>query len=165
MPRIVVIDDEPVLRLTFRHILEGAGHQVWAAENGRVGLDVCREASPDLVITDMMMPEQEGVETLAILHDEFPSLPVIAMSGGGVMLTAEQQKEWNVHYVVKPLERPRLLGLVDDVLKETTATAQPPGGQWKQPSDGSTTTSPSSDHAPDPSLHYPPQSPGQPCSQ
>ena len=61
MSRILIIDDEPVLRLTLRYFLEQAGHEIWDAENGRVGVEICRSAHPDLVVTDIMMPEQEGV--------------------------------------------------------------------------------------------------------
>lgn len=81
MAQIVVIEDEPVLRLTFRHILESAGHCVWDAGNGRDGIAQCREHRPDLVITDVIMPELSGNEAVAILQEEFPNMPVIAMSG------------------------------------------------------------------------------------
>lgn len=117
MARIVVIDDEPVLRLTFRYILEQVGHQVWDAENGRVGVEICRTAHPDLVITDMIMPEQEGLETVEILSREFPGMPIIAMSGAG----AESPDPANerVQFVVKPLDRPVLLNLVEQMISAT----------------------------------------------
>ena len=117
MSRIVVIDDEPVLRLTFRLILEQDGHEVWDAENGKVGVDICRHERPDLVVTDIMMPEQEGIETLTILHDEFPDLPIIAMSGAGVGMSVKARKALNGYtYVAKPVEKPVLLELVRNVL-------------------------------------------------
>ncbi len=119
MSRIVVIDDEPVLRLTFRLILEADGHKVWDAENGRVGVDICRHERPDLVITDMIMPEQEGFETLSILHDEFPGLPVIAMSGAGVKAPAENGAFTNGdRYVSKPVDKLELLSLVHSILRD-----------------------------------------------
>ena len=121
MSRIVIIDDEPVLRLTFRHILEQDGHTVWDAENGKVGVDLCRHEHPDLVITDIMMPEQEGWETLSILHQEFPAMPVIAMSGAGVVFASNgRQSKSRCRYVEKPVDRPILLGLVHDLLNHDT---------------------------------------------
>ena len=121
MSRIVVIDDEPVLRLTFRLILEADGHKVWDAENGRVGVDICRHERPDLVITDMIMPEQEGYETLSILHDEFPGLPVIAMSGAGVNSSRRSVGLMNGdRYVSKPVDKLVLLNLVHSVLTDST---------------------------------------------
>ena len=117
MSRIVVIDDEPVLRLTFRLILEQDGHEVWDAENGRDGVDLCRHERPDLVITDIMMPEQEGTETMSILHDEFPNLPVIVMSGSGIVFAGNGTKnEESYRYVAKPVDGPNLLHLVHSLL-------------------------------------------------
>ena len=121
MSRILVIDDEPVLRLTFRYILEQDGHTVWDAENGKVGVDLCRHEHPDLVITDIMMPEQAGWETLSILRSEFPALPVIAMSGAGVAFASDgNETKSSCRYVEKPVDRPILLGLVNDLLSKTT---------------------------------------------
>ena len=115
MSRIVLIDDEPVLRLTFRHILEGAGHEVRDAANGKIGVSLCRQACPDLVITDVIMPEQEGGATLEILEREFPGVPVIVMSGTEAPhLSAIPSGQ--VCYVLKPLDRPRLLQLVEAML-------------------------------------------------
>ncbi len=120
MSRIVVIDDEPVLRLTFRLILEQDGHEVWDAENGRDGVDLCRHEHPDLVITDMMMPGQEGSETMSILHEEFPNLPVIAMSGAGIVFAGNGPKNANGYrYVAKPVDGEYLLQLVHSLLSES----------------------------------------------
>lgn len=119
MSRIVVIDDEPVLRLTFRLILEQDGHEVWDAENGRDGLDICRHERPDLVITDIMMPEQEGTETMSILHDEFPNLPVIAMSGAGIVFAGKgPEVSESYRYVAKPVDGENLLHLVHTLLPD-----------------------------------------------
>lgn len=118
MARILVIDDEPVLRITFRHILEEEGHEVLDAEDGVSGVDVCRESHPDLVITDMMMPRREGSETVAILTREFPAMPVIAMSGGDVKAPREWETNGNrVQYVAKPVDGPALLALVARMLR------------------------------------------------
>jgi len=77
---ILVIDDEPVLRLTFKYLLEGEGYRVWIASNGREGLDIFRAHPIDLVITDMVMPELDGFAMIETLRREAPLLPIIAMS-------------------------------------------------------------------------------------
>lgn len=83
MARILVIDDEELVRFSIADILAEAGHEVFEAENGREGIDVLREQPVDIVITDLLMPEQEGLETITTLRSQWPDLPVIAISGGG----------------------------------------------------------------------------------
>ena len=60
-----------------------AGHEVIQATDGKQGMDLVRTTEFDVVITDLIMPEQEGVETIAMLRTEYPRLPIIAISGGG----------------------------------------------------------------------------------
>ena len=94
MARILVIDDDPSLRRTLRRMLERAGHQVVEAEDGARGLDLVRAAAPDLVVTDLLMPEQDGIETINMLTAEFPGIPIVAVSGaaeasgGGILMDA-----------------------------------------------------------------------------
>jgi len=82
MARILIIDDDDTLRGIIAKSLTHAGHTVSQANNGRKGVALYRSAPTDLVITDLVMPEQEGMETIKILHQSFPTLPIIAMSGG-----------------------------------------------------------------------------------
>ena len=77
MARILIIDDDDTLRGIIVKSLTYAGHQVTQTNNGRKGVELFR-SDP----TDMVMPEQEGMETIKILHREFPQLRIIAMSGG-----------------------------------------------------------------------------------
>ena len=83
MAVVLVIDDEVRFRDLVREILEEAGHQVIEAPDGKVGVRTFREHRPDLVITDLFMPEQEGIETIRRLRTEAPDVRIIAMSGGG----------------------------------------------------------------------------------
>ncbi len=83
MARILVIDDEELARFTMREILEGAGHEVAEARNGNQGLAFQKAQLFDLVVTDIIMPDKEGVETIIELKRDFPDLPIIAISGGG----------------------------------------------------------------------------------
>ncbi len=85
MARILVIDDDEMVRFTLDHILKSGGHEVVAAASGGEGLRLQRETPFDLVITDILMPEQDGIETIRILHADFPKLPILAVSGGGRM--------------------------------------------------------------------------------
>ncbi|MBI2424753.1 MAG: response regulator [Candidatus Hydrogenedentes bacterium] len=78
--RILVIEDEAVLRVTFKQFLSEEGFDVATAPNGMEGVEICREFRPDLVITDLLMPVQDGYTTIEILRRDFPDLPIIAMS-------------------------------------------------------------------------------------
>jgi CheY-like chemotaxis protein len=82
MATILVIDDQKPIRALLRAALEGAGHEVLEASNGRLGLELYRERSADLIITDMLMPEMNGLELMLELTRSFPHVKVFAMSGG-----------------------------------------------------------------------------------
>ncbi|TMH60895.1 MAG: response regulator [Betaproteobacteria bacterium] len=83
MARILVIDDEEDLRVLVRQALESDGHEVIPATNGAEGLALQRKRPADLVITDIFMPEADGIETIHEIKKDFPRVKVIAMSGGG----------------------------------------------------------------------------------
>jgi CheY-like chemotaxis protein len=83
MPKILVIDDNVVVRNTLVQILESEGYEVVSAEDGRRGLTVYRSEKPDLVITDIIMPEKEGIETIRDIRGLSPDAKIIAISGGG----------------------------------------------------------------------------------
>ena len=108
MPVILIIDDDDALRATMRKILERAGHEVRDAGDGDRGLRIFREDGADLVITDIIMPEKEGIETIQELREEDPDLPILAVSGGGRADPAE------------PLTDARLLGADETLAKPFT---------------------------------------------
>ena len=81
--RILVIDDDDQMRVLLRQVMEWAGYEVTEAEDGREGMHKQRRQPADLVITDLIMPEQEGMETIRLLKKEFPQTRIIAISGGG----------------------------------------------------------------------------------
>jgi len=83
MACILVIDDEPIVRTVIRKYLEIEGHEVVEAPDGEVGLELFRAKPTDLVITDILMPNKEGIETIREFRRDFPELKIIAMSGGG----------------------------------------------------------------------------------
>jgi PAS domain S-box-containing protein len=78
---ILVVDDEAPIRALLRDILGFEGYRVIEAVNGREAIELARTGMVDLVVTDLVMPEQEGIETITQLHRELPWLPLIAMSG------------------------------------------------------------------------------------
>ena len=81
MSKILVIDDEELVRTLLRTILEMDGYTVIEAGDGRTGIAVYREHRPDLVITDILLPELNGLETIIALTREFLNVKVIAISG------------------------------------------------------------------------------------
>ena len=89
MASVLVVDDEPEIRSLLRQVLERDGHAVTEAENGRKAVRALREGSIDLVITDIVMPEQEGMETILQIRRLRPDMKIIAMSGGGRRLSMD----------------------------------------------------------------------------
>jgi len=83
MARILIIEDVKIARYALREILENGGHEVTEAENGNEGIALQKAQPFDLVVTDIIMPEKDGVETIIVLKRDYPILPVIAISGGG----------------------------------------------------------------------------------
>jgi len=83
MTRILIIDDDIQILKMLRKTLEREGYEVVDATDGNKGLKLYRKDPADLVITDIVMPEKEGIETIIDLRREFPEAKIIAMSGGG----------------------------------------------------------------------------------
>src|SRR3954464_9734849 len=81
MAGIVVIDDQPRYRRLIAQVLTGAGHQVRQAADGAEGLAMCLERTPDLVITDIVMPRMEGIETILQISRHRPGVAMLAISG------------------------------------------------------------------------------------
>lgn len=78
---VCVIDDDAPLREAICSILKYAGYTTVQADDGAVGLEVVAREKPTIVLTDIVMPNREGIETIQILKQRFPHIPVIAMSG------------------------------------------------------------------------------------
>jgi CheY-like chemotaxis protein len=115
---ILVIDDDPDIRKLLKDTLEGGGHQVSLASNGQEGVRQFKAKRADLVITDLFMPEQEGLETIKQLRLEFPDIPIIAISGrptGGTMLSVAQRLGATA-VLLKPFLPEELLRTVEQTL-------------------------------------------------
>lgn len=79
--RVLVVDDDPAVRDVVTSMLETAGYSVTQAGDGRQALLILSQTRIDVVITDLVMPEQEGIETIKLIRRDFPRTRVIAMSG------------------------------------------------------------------------------------
>jgi CheY-like chemotaxis protein len=124
MPSILIADDEAGVRQFLRTVLENGGYKVWEASNGRAAATLIREMKFDLVIIDLIMPEQEGLETIQALRKEHPSLKIIAMSGSfgdlylGAALRIAKFLGANAS-LPKPLSADTVLETVQKVLHST----------------------------------------------
>ena len=83
MQKILIIDDNSAVRSTMARILELAGYETITAGDGNEGLIRMRQDKPDLIITDIIMPEKEGIETIRQILIEQPGTKIMAVSGGG----------------------------------------------------------------------------------
>ena len=120
MAHILIIDDDAPTRQFLRDLLEGEGHQISEAENGKVGIDTHRSDPADVVITDIFMPEKNGLRTIRELQRDFPTVKIIAISGGGdlgnlnpLILAEEIGID---HTLSKPFHMQDLLDALDDLL-------------------------------------------------
>jgi DNA-binding response OmpR family regulator len=87
MARILIIDDEPDVRTMVEQILKPTGHEVILAADGREGVLRHQTSPADLVITDLFMPTQDGVETIREFRSRWPEVAIIAMSGNATAET------------------------------------------------------------------------------
>lgn len=83
MARVLLIEDEELVRAMLRQALETAGYEVIEASNGRNGLSKYDASAPDIVVMDILMPEKEGIETIRDLRRNDPGIKILAISGGG----------------------------------------------------------------------------------
>ena len=85
--KILIIDDDAGMRRTVSRILATAGHEVIEASDGVEGVDLFRKNQPDVVVTDIIMPKKEGIETILDLRREHPSTLILVISGGATVPT------------------------------------------------------------------------------
>ncbi|MCD6049857.1 MAG: response regulator [Verrucomicrobia bacterium] len=120
MPRILVIDDNDAFRTTICLWLKRHGYEVLEASNGKVGMQVLTSSQPDIVLTDILMPEQDGLETIQAVRKQQPNLRIIAMSGGmldgRVDFLPIAAKFGADHVMPKPFSGSELLLVLEKVL-------------------------------------------------
>jgi len=116
----MVIDDMSGVRRAVSAMLQRGGHKVTTANTGKEGLDLLKQQHFDLVITDILMPEMDGIEVLAYIASLPKHTPVIAMSGGGAGVSADAALRGADFmadaFIEKPFERSDLLSIVDKLL-------------------------------------------------
>lgn len=121
MAKILIVDDERAIRNTLKDILEDEGHGVELAENGKQGLEKAKEQQYDLIISDIKMPEMDGKELLAALHESEIECPIVMISGHGDIDTAvESIKKGAFDFITKPIDLNRLLITTKNALEKKT---------------------------------------------
>jgi CheY-like chemotaxis protein len=128
MESILIIDDEAQIRSMIRLVLEREGYIVTEAPDGAEGIRQFRQKPADLIITDLIMPNKDGIGMMIELKKEFPDAKIIAMSGGGLNrpegYLRGAQKLGAVHTLAKPINRQELLRVVKDTLKGSALTTE-----------------------------------------
>jgi CheY-like chemotaxis protein len=122
MATVLVIDDDDMVRTMLLRTLTRAGHTAVGARDGIEGVARFRESPADLVITDIFMPNQEGLATIMELRRSFPSIRIIAISGGGARASLDVLPVAEALGARKPLRKPftpaEVMDAVKDVLGE-----------------------------------------------
>jgi DNA-binding NtrC family response regulator len=128
MARILIIDDESQIRSMLRLMLERVGYEIAEAPDVIEGIRQYRENPADLIITDLIMPNKDGIGMIIDLKKEFPKVKIIAMSGGGVNRPEGYldgaKKLGATRTLTKPIDRDEMLKAVKDTLKDTTAPTE-----------------------------------------
>jgi CheY-like chemotaxis protein len=120
MATILIVDDDAQVRVFVRKLLEELGHQVLEAMNGSEGIAAYKKQKPDLVVTDVFMPEQGGLGLIRELRTKYVDVKIIAMSGGSMILAGdflEYAGKFGASALLrKPFSAKGFLSVVEDVL-------------------------------------------------
>ena len=122
MPSILIVDDEDQVRQLIRITFEESGYQVLEASSGKAALEQYRLTPTDLVIIDILMPDQDGLESISIIRHESPKVKIIAMTGSndmiGILGFLDVAKMLGAHRVLhKPFEMKDLLDAAQSILQ------------------------------------------------
>ena len=121
--RVLIVDDEEDVRKSVRLILSKAGYDVIEAEDGEAGVRTLKSGENpltlDAIICDLNMPKMNGMEAISYFRSQFPSCPVIVLSGAGTVEKATTLfKQGVVEFLSKPIDQERLLGAVKKAVNE-----------------------------------------------
>ena len=122
MLKILIIDDEPHILLMLKKMMEQSGYETDLAANGNEGIERFRKSQADLVITDIIMPEKEGLETIREMRRIKPDLKIIAMSGGG-KVSADNYLEiakifGAARVIAKPFTKKEMVSAVRELMQD-----------------------------------------------
>ena len=117
------MEDDADISALYKRLLEKVGHDVTEATDGNIGIALFRQTPFDLIITDIIMPEKEGLETIMELRRDFPDVKIIAISGGGKSMSGTTCLHLAKHLgavktLAKPLGKQELLNTVGQVLEQ-----------------------------------------------
>ena len=123
MARILVIDDDAPSRTALRRLLTHSGYDVLEAADGSEGLRCMAEFLPDVLLVDIFMPEQDGIETIRLVRQAFPQVPIVAISGGGFVYQAGNiltvAHDFGAQYTfTKPFAPEALLAALQDLIRD-----------------------------------------------
>ena len=125
MALILIIDDEPQIRSMLKLMLERDGYEVAEAPDGIEGIRTYRQNPADLIITDLIMPNKDGIGVIIDLKKEFPNVKIIAMSGGGLNkpegYLKGARKLGAACTLTKPIDRGEMLRAIKDVLNSPSS--------------------------------------------
>jgi DNA-binding response OmpR family regulator len=121
MARILIIDDEAMIRNLLVRMLEREGYETVTASNGKDGINIHRKNPADLIITDLIMPDKEGIETIMELRRDSQDVKIIAMSGGGKIDSKTYlhiaKTIGAIKTLAKPFDRKELLTTIHELLE------------------------------------------------
>lgn len=124
MERILVIDDDDLMLSVLKEILESASYDVSTANSGDRGLELFRSISPDLVITDLIMPRTDGVHVIEEIRRASPDVRIIAVSGTPRIDTMGEAVRAEANRVIaKPFDQDEILDAIAELLEYTAPSA------------------------------------------
>jgi len=120
--KILIVDDDAVMRYTLHRFLRNQGYEVREAANGVEALEILNVDTVDLVITDYIMPEMNGIELLESIQVRWPTMPVVLLTG---YLSADAAKtilEGRAHFLSKPVTLKQLLSNIRQLIPSLALT-------------------------------------------
>jgi CheY-like chemotaxis protein len=128
LARILVVDDDAAVQMTVRLLLERAGHIVVTADDGRKGLALCQSGDFDLLFLDIFMPGMDGFETMRMVRQHRPQIPIIVISGRPISYLTMATKLGAISSLQKPFRPADLLAAVTGCLEAVDRGAPRPAG-------------------------------------
>jgi CheY-like chemotaxis protein len=134
LARILIVDDDSAVQATIRLLLERAGHSVVVASDGRKGLAIFETGDFDLLLLDIFMPGMDGIETMRLIHQQQPLIPIIVISGNPILAESGPGPDFlymatklgAVSSLQKPFKPSALLAAVASCLEAARCPSPPP---------------------------------------